>query len=216
MVELRDMGSAGFFTALEAERRSSPMSARHLSPPEPAPVDGAGRAEGADTTLALALAAEELLDTALSRSEAWLETLRWKASWSQHFQFAGQLLPLLGGAAFLTQLSEHSGVVRDLLGLVTFLGSMVGLCSRYAERTLLQGHTATELLPQLVETRAHGERLRQSLRTWRRSGQDSRMGEELAEQAHTVAHRLHTLGPMIGDSPVRALLRRLQAPKSTR
>lgn len=210
MVELRDMGSTGFFSTREEDNLAVPRSSRQPTPPEPAPV------EGTDTTLAQALAAEELLDTALSRSDTWLETLRWKASWSQHFQFAGQLLPLLGGAAFLTQLSEHSGVVRDMLGLVTFLGSMVGLCSRYAERTLMQGHTASELLPQLVETRAHGERLRQALRIWRRTSQDPRLGEELTEQAHTVTHRLHTLGPMIGDSPLRVVLLRLQAPKSTR
>ncbi|PTL85026.1 hypothetical protein [Vitiosangium sp. GDMCC 1.1324] len=207
------MGSPGFFTAWEGERFSIPKTPRGLSSREASPVDGA---EGADTPLERVRAAEELLEATLSRSDTWLETLRWKASWSQHFQFAGQLLPLLGGAAFLTQLSEHSGVVRDVLGLMTFLGSIVGLCARHAERTLVQGHGASELLPQLVEARAHGERLRWGLRVWRRSGQDERFGQELIDQAHAVTHRLHTLGPMVGDSPLRALLLRLHAPKSTR
>jgi hypothetical protein len=204
VTELTEVNVPEFFTSWEGERPSPPKTPGET-----------------DTLHEQALAAEELLGAALSQSDTWLETLRWKAMSAQRLQFAGQMLPLLGGAAFLTQLSEQSGWVRDLLGLMTFLGSIVVLWARHTERTLAQGHAASELLPQLVEVRAQGERLRRELRVWRHSGQDRRLGLELIDKAHPVAHRLHTLGPLVGESPWRRLLLRiraprLQAPKSTR
>ncbi|MCY1082685.1 hypothetical protein [Archangium lansingense] len=85
--------------------------------------------------------------------------------------------------------------------MLTLLGSMVGLSSQHVEKTLLQGHTASELLPKLLEARALGERLRRELQVWQRTGHDVESGRELLQQAHRVAHVLHSLGPMIGRRP---------------
>jgi hypothetical protein len=157
-----------------------------------------------------ALAAEELLTATLPLTDEWLTTLRWKASSSQHFRFAGQLLPLLSGAAFLSDLSQSSASLRYLLGLLTFLSSIVGLVSQHTERTLLQGRTASELLPQIVEARALGERLRRELRIWRQAGHDLEHAQELLHQANDVAYRLNTLGPLIGGSAWRKLTQHLE------
>jgi hypothetical protein len=86
---------------------------------------------------------------------------------------------------------------------LSLLGSIVGLSSQHMEKTLLQGHTASELLPKLLEARALGERLRRELQAWQRTGQDEEPGRELLQQAHRVTHGLHTLGPMIGRLPWR-------------
>lgn len=158
-----------------------------------------------------ALVVEELLAGVLPQTDTWLETLRAKASFSMHLRFTGQLLPLFGGAAFLTELTEGNNALRYVLGLLTFLSSILGLISQHAERTLLQGRTASELLPQLVETRALGERLRRELGIWRRLGQNLELGQELIHEAHDVNHRLNTLGPLIGSGRWRGLIRRFRS-----
>ncbi|WP_257451329.1 hypothetical protein [Archangium lipolyticum] len=152
---------------------------------------------------------EELLAATLPRSDEWIALLRWKITWSRHFLFTGQLLPLVGGAAALTQLTEASGLMRNLMGMLTILGSVVGLLAQHVERTLLPGHTASEFLPQLVEARARGERLLHELQLLRNKGQDLEAGRELIQQAHRVAYTLQTLGPIIGGGPWRGLVLRL-------
>ncbi|OJT19269.1 hypothetical protein BO221_37950 [Archangium sp. Cb G35] len=148
-----------------------------------------------------ARAAEELLAELLPRCEEWLATLRWKAACAQHLRFAGQLLPLISGAAFLTQLTENIGVVRYLMGILSLLGPIVGLSSQHVEKTLLQGHTASELLPKLLEARANGERLRRELQVWQSTGTDEEPLHELLLKTHRVAHDIHTQGPIIGKLP---------------